>query len=78
MAATSASPMAPLVVSFGWQDGTGRSVFGCLILNAAVETDTVSTFECLIDSSVSRKLKKPFKAPPTNSSNWRKSKDRAT
>ena len=31
-------------------------------MNAAVETDTVSTFECLIDSSVSRKLEKPFKA----------------
>ena len=39
----------------------------------AVETDTVSTFACLIDSSVSRKLKKPFKARANelHQSNWR-------
>ena len=38
-----------------------------------VETDTVSTFACLIDSSVSRKLKKPFKARANelHQSNWR-------
>jgi len=46
-----------------------------------VETDTVSTFACLIDSSVSRKLEKPFKdsANELHQSNWQSGqKDRAT
>jgi len=50
-----------------------------LILNGAVEIGTVSTFACLIDSSVSRKLKKPFKARANELIQlWRESKDRAT